>query len=163
MINVFAQTTQQKIEDIDKQSSEATKKYEAVQSDIKVYEADIDKLDTEVDKYSKEVDTLTTSLKNAKADVEKIAEELQNVSTNYETTEQLLNTRLKVLYENGFVSMWEVLFSSENLTDFIAKYNVIATLIEKDKKDLQEMQNRKKYIQNLKESADLKRLQVKPG
>ena len=160
MINVFAQTTQQKIEDIDKQSSEATKKYEAVQSDIKVYEADIDKLDTEVDKYSKEVDTLTTSLKNSKADVEKIAEELQNVSTNYETTEQLLNTRLKVLYENGFVSMWEVLFSSENLTDFIAKYNVIATLIEKDKKDLQEMQNRKKYIQNLKESADLKRLQV---
>ena len=159
-INVFAVTTQEKIDDINKQSSEATKKYNQVQSDIKVYEADIEKLDTQVEKYTDEYEKLTSNLENAKAEVEKIANELQNVSSNYDTVEELLNTRLKVLYENGFVSMWEVLFSAENITDFIAKYNVIATLIEKDKADLKEMQNKKKYIQNLKESADLKRLQV---
>ena len=160
VFNVFAVTTQQKIDDLEKQSSEATKKYEQVKSDIKVYEADIEKLDSQVEKYSDEVDKLSANLENAKADVEKIAKELQNVSTNYDAVEELLNTRLKVLYENGFVSMWEVLFSAENITDFIAKYNVIATLIEKDKADLKEMQNKKKYIQTLKESADLKRLQV---
>ena len=65
-----------------------------------------------------------------------------------------------MLYENGFVNMWEVLLSAESITDFLAKYNVLATLIENDKKNLEEMNDQKRYIQGLRESADLKRLQI---
>lgn len=157
---VNAASTQDKINEIDKKTSEAAKKYEQVQNDIKVYEKDIEGLETEVEKYQSQVDTLSDKVEKAKADVENIDRELQNISTNYDATEQLLNTRLRVLYENGFVSMWEVLFSAENITDFLAKYNVLATLIENDKKTLTAMQDQKKYIQNLRETADLKRLQV---
>ena len=157
---VNAASTQDKINEIDKKTSEAAKKYEQVQNDIKVYEKDVAGLETEVEKYQSQVDTLSDKVEKAKADVENIDHELQNISTNYDATEQLLNTRLRVLYENGFVSMWEVLFSAENITDFLAKYNVLATLIENDKKTLTAMQDQKKYIQNLRETADLKRLQV---
>lgn len=157
---VNAASTQDKINEIDKKTSEAAKKYEQVQNDIKVYEKDVAGLETEVEKYQSQVDTLSDKVEKAKADVENIDRELQNISTNYDATEQLLNTRLRVLYENGFVSMWEVLFSAENITDFLAKYNVLATLIENDKKTLTAMQDQKKYIQNLRETADLKRLQV---
>jgi len=160
MFGVFAATTQDKIDAIDKETSEAAKRYEQVQADIKVYESDIAKLDTEVKKYTEEVNSLSDKVAAAKSDVEQIAAKLQNVSAHYEATEQLLNTRLRVLYENGFVNMWEILFSAESLTDFIAKYNVLATIIENDKKSLQEMSDQKKYIQGLKESADLKRLQI---
>ena len=159
MFSVFA-TTQDKIDAIDKQTSEAAKKYEQVQSDIKVYESDIAKLDEEVQKYTAQVDNISAQVELAKADVEDITNKLQNVSQHYEATEQLLNTRLRVLYENGFVNMWEVLLSSKSLTDFIAKYNVLATLIQKDKESLQQMRDQKKYIQGLRESADLKRLQI---
>lgn len=157
---VFATSTQDKINEIDKQTSEAAKKYEQVQNDIKVYENDIKELETEVEKYQTEVDSLSDKVDKAKAEVEEIDKKLQTVSTNYDATEQLLNTRLRVLYENGFVSMWEVLLSAENVTDFLAKYNVLATLIENDKKTLTAMQDQKKYIQELRETADLKRLQV---
>ena len=158
--NIFAATTQQKIDNIDKEVSAAAKKYEQVQSDIKVYESDIEKLDGEVEKYTEEVNNLSSKVQSAKADVEEINAKLQDVSAHYEATEELLNTRLRVLYENGFVNMWEVLLSAESITDFLAKYNVLATLIENDKKNLQEMNDQKKYIQNLKETADLKRLQI---
>lgn len=158
--SVFAESTQDKINAIDKETSAAAKKYEEVQSDIKVYEADIEKLDSEVEKYTEQVDSLSSKVEAARAEVDEIAEKLQNVSANYEATEQLLNTRLRVLYENGFVNMWEVLLSAESVADFLAKYNVLATLIENDKKSLEEMNDQKKYIQNLKETADLKRLQV---
>jgi len=158
--SIFAETTQQKIDAIDKETSAAAKKYEQVQKDIKIYEADIENLDKEVEKYTEQVNGLSDKVKEAKAEVEKINEKLQNVSTHYEATEQLLNTRLRVLYENGFVNVWEVLLSAESITDFLAKYNVIATLIENDKKNLMEMNNEKKYIQNLKETADIKRLQI---
>ena len=157
---LFASKTEDKIEEIDQQSSEATKKYEQVQADIKVFEKDVKELETKVGEYEEQVESLSSKVDSAKAEVDKISEQLQDVSANYESTEQLLNTRLRVLYENGFVSMWEVLLSAENVTDFLAKYNVIATLIENDKKSLKEMQDQKKYIQNLKETADIKRLQV---
>lgn len=157
---LFAASTQDKINEIDKQTSEAAKKYEQVQNDIKVYENDIKDLETEVEKYQTEVDSLSSKVDKAKAEVEAIDKKLQSVSTNYDATEQLLNTRLRVLYENGFVSMWEVLFSAENVTDFLAKYNVLATLIENDKKTLTAMQDQKRYVQELRETADLKRLQV---
>ena len=157
---LFAVTTEEKIEDLEQQSKEATKKYEQVQSDIKVYESDIKQLEGEVEKYVEEVNTLNSKVDLAKAEVDNIAKKLQDVSSNYEATEELLNTRLRVLYENGFVNMWEILLSAESITDFLAKYNVLATLIENDKKNLEEMNDQKKYIKNLKETADLKRLQV---
>ena len=157
---IFAESTQDKINAIDKETSAAAKKYEQVQSDIKVYEADIKKLDSEVNKYTEEVNSLSSKVETAKKEVESISEKLQNVSTNYEATEQLLNTRLRVLYENGFVNMWEVLFSAESITDFLAKYNVLATLIESDKKNLEEMNDQKKYIQGLKYTEELKTLLI---
>jgi len=158
--NIFATSTQDKIDAIDSATSEAAKRYEQVQADIKVYESDIEELDGEVQKYTEEVNGLSSKVDQAKAEVEEINGKLQNVSANYEATEQLLNTRLRVLYENGFVNMWEVLLSAESVTDFLAKYNVLATLVENDKKNLKEMNDQKKYIQSLKDSADLKRLQV---
>ena len=158
--NIFAESTQDKIDAIDKETSAAAKRYEQVQADIKVYEAEIKDLDVEVQKYTEEVNSLSGKVAAAQAEVEEISGKLQNVSANYEATEQLLNTRLRVLYENGFINMWEVLFSAKSVTDFIAKYNVMATIIENDKKSLEEMNDQKKYIQNLKETADLKRLQI---
>ena len=147
---LYATSTEDKIDEIDKQSKEATEKYEQVQEDIKVFEKDIKELDEKVQDITSEVEALSKKVETAKADVTRIAHELQNVSTNYEATEQLLNTRLRVLYENGFVSLWEVLLSAESVTDFVAKYNVMATIIENDQKNLKAMQDQKKYIQNLK-------------
>lgn len=158
--NILAISTQDKIDAIDKEVSDAAKKYEQVQEDIKVYENEIKELDGEVEKYTESVNTLNIKVQEAKMEVEEITGKLQNVSANYEATEQLLNTRLRVLYENGFVNMWEILLSAESVTDFIAKYNVLATLIETDKKNLQEMNDQKMYIKNLKETAELKRLQI---
>ena len=158
--NIFAETTQEKIDAIDEETSAAAKQYEQVQEDIKVYESDIKELDKEVEKYTEEVDALSDKVTKAQKEVEEINTNLQNISANYEATEELLNTRLRVLYENGFVNMWEVLLSAESITDFLAKYNVLATLIETDKQNLKEMSDQKKYIKSLKESAELKRLQI---
>ena len=157
---IFAESTKDKIDAIDKETSAAAKRYEQVQADIEVYEKEINSLDVEVQKYEQEVNNLSDKVTVAKAEVDEISAKLQDVSSNYEATEQLLNTRLRALYENGFVNIWEVLFSAESVTDFFAKYNVLATIIENDRKNLQDMNEQKRYIQNLKETAELKRLQI---
>lgn len=153
-------STQDKIDALDDQVSEAAKEFETIKKDISIYQKDIAAIEKEMVKYEEEIAGLTGKADIARQEVAEIDTELQKLSTTYEAAEELLNTRLKVLYENGFVNMWEVLFSAENITDFIAKYNVIAILIQNDQKALEEMKDEKAYIQGLKEAAELRRLQI---
>ena len=103
---VFADvsSTQNKIDALDNQVSAAAKEYETVKKDIALYQADIAKIETEMVKYEEEIVELTGKADIARQEVAEIDAELQKVSTSYETTEDLLNTRLRVLYENGFVN-----------------------------------------------------------
>lgn len=157
---LLAATTSEKIEDVKAQQSETAKKYDKVVSDIKIYEKDIDSLDTEIDKYSEEVSTLTAKVNTISKEVKELETKLQAVSATYQATQDVLNTRLRALYENGFVNVWEVLLTAEGVTDFISKYNVIISLVENDKKMLDSMQSEKEYINNLKKDAELRKLQI---
>ena len=157
---VIAKSTQDKIDELDDQVSEAAKEYSQVTKDIKIYEGEIAKLDTEMKKYESEIVMLTEQANVARKEYEEITKELQIVSDEYTKIEERLNDRLRSLYENGFVNMWEVLFSAENLTDFISKYNTIVILIQNDKKELGEMNEQKQVIQGLRDGAELRKLQI---
>lgn len=157
---VIAKSTQDKIDELDDQVSEAAKEYSQVTKDIGIYEADIARLDTEMKKYEAEIVTLTEQANVARAEYQEIDAELQSVSQTYSEAEERLNERLRSFYENGFVNMWEVLLSAENLTDFIAKYNALVILIQNDKKELEEMNDQKQTIQSLRDSAEIRKLQI---
>ena len=156
----FAATTQDKINDIRGQQSEAAKQFTTISEDIGIYEKEVEDLEKKVSSYEKEVNNLSKKVEKINKEVEGLETNLQNVAINYETTKDLLNTRMRVLYENGFVNVFEILFTSSNLNDFFVKYNVLVTLIEHDKKMLEQMKTEKDYIKGLKEDAELRKLQV---
>ncbi len=149
-----------KIEDIEKQQSETIKKFTAINKDIGIYKGDVESLDKDIDKYQGDVNSLSSKAKRINEEVEQLEKELQDASNSFTATKDLLNTRLRALYENGFVNVWEVLFTSKGVTDFIAKYSVVISLLEYDKKILDAMQNQKEYISNKKQDTDLRKLQI---
>ncbi len=157
---VTAKTTQDKIDELDGQVSEAAKEYSQITKDISIYESEIASLDKEMVKYEEEIVTLTEQANVARAEYQEIDAELQEVSKIYSEAEDRLNTRLRSLYENGFVNMWEVLLSAESLTDFVAKYNTIILLIKNDQQELEEMNDQKQIVQGLRDSAELRKLQI---
>lgn len=157
---VVAKSTQDKIDELDGQVSEAAKEYSQITKDISIYEGEIANLNKEMVKYEEEIVTLTEQANVARAEYQEIDAELQAVSKTYAEAEERLNTRLRILYENGFVNMWEVLLSAENLTDFVAKYNTIIVLIKNDQQELEEMNDQKQVIQGLRDSAELRKLQI---
>lgn len=159
-VNADVSSTQDKIDSIEDQMSEASKEYNSVLKEIEAYQTEIKDIEGEMVKYEDEILILTKRADEVRAEVAQIDQELQQVSTSYEAAEELLNTRLKALYENGFVNMWEVLLSAETIPDFIAKYNVIMVLIENDQKELEKMQEEKLHIQGLREAAELRKLQI---
>ena len=157
---VIAKSTQDKIDELDGQVSEAAKEYSQITKDISIYEGQIADLDKEMVKYEDEIVTLTEQANIARAEYQEIDAELQLVSKTYAEAEDRLNARLRSLYENGFVNMWEVLLSAENLTDFVAKYNAIIVLIRNDQQELEEMNDQKQVIQGLRDGAELRKLQI---
>lgn len=148
------------INEIKKQQSETTRKLAEAEENIKNYESEISSLDTNIDKYTDDINSLNGRLSTVNEEVEQLDHDLQNAATSYQATKDLLNTRLRALYENGFVNVWEVLFTSNGITDFLAKYSVVASLLEYDKKVLSAVQNQKTYIASKKQDSELKKLQL---
>lgn len=142
------------------QQAEAVRKYNELEAEILVYEKEIDKVEKNIKEYEDKITSLNEKVQSTTAEVVELEEKLQNVSLNYEATKDLLNTRLRALYENGFVNFWEIFLTSTSITDFIAKYNVLVDLINYDKTALVAMQNEKQYISKLKSDAELKQTQV---
>lgn len=151
---------QEDINEIKKQQSETTRKLAEAEDNIKSYEAEIADLDTSIDEYTEDIDSLNGRLGTVNEEVEQLDKYLQDAATSYQATKDLLNTRLRALYENGFVNVWEVLFNSNGITDFLAKYSVVATLLEYDKKVLSAVQSQKTYIASKKQDSELKKLQL---
>ncbi len=148
------------INEIKKQQSEATKKMQETEDTIKDYEEEVKGLDNNIDKYSKEIENMSGKLGSISQEVASLEKDLQDVSSSYEASKELLNTRLKALYENRFINVWEVLFTSSGITDFLAKYSVVASLLEHDKKMLGALQNQKTYISSKKQDSELRKLQL---
>lgn len=151
---------QDKVDDIEKQQSEAIKRYNILQKDIGIYKGDVESIDKDITKYQGDVDSLSAKAGEINKEVGQLEAELQDASNSFTATKDLLNTRLRALYENGFVNVWDVLFSSNGVTDFLAKYNVVISLLEYDKKILNAMQNQKEYIANKKQDTELRKLQI---
>ena len=142
------------------QQEEAVRKYNELEAEISIYEREIAKVEEDIKEYEQKITNLSEKMESTAKEVASLEEKLQNVSLNYESTRDLLNTRLRALYENGFVNFWEIFITSTSITDFIAKYNVLVDLINYDKTALIAMQNEKQYISKLKSDAELKQTQV---
>ena len=150
----------QEQETIKEQQDAALQEYNILTAEISVYEREIQEYEKQIKEYEDKITSLNNKVESTTKEVADLEEKLQNISLNYESTKDLLNTRLRALYENGFVNFWEILISSTSITDFIAKYNVLVDLINYDKTALIAMQNEKQYISSLKSNAELKQTQV---
>ena len=151
---------QNDIADIKSQQSEATRKMQEAEDNIARYQNEISSLEGNIAEYTKDIDSLNGRLGTVNEEVKKLEDDLQNAATSYQATKDLLNTRLRALYENGFVNFWEVLFTSDGVTDFLAKYSVVASLLEYDKKVLSAVQSQKTYIASKKQDSELRKLQL---
>lgn len=151
---------QQELQNIKDSQISVKEQYSTIETDIAVYQEQITTLEEKITTYSDKIKSIDVKIASATQKVEKLEKELQDMSVSYESTKDLLNTRLRALYENDFVNVWEVLFTSSSLLDFISKYTVLTQLIEYDTTKLKAMSDQKEYLNTLKEDADITKTQV---
>ena len=79
----------------------------------------------EIDNLEAEETALISYIEEAEADLIEYTEQ-------YETAKDLLEARLVAMYEMGDIKYLDVLFNSENLSDFLSRYYLISEIAESD-------------------------------
>ncbi len=83
-----------------------------------------------------------------------LVEAEENENEQYEN----MKSRIKYMYEHGNATLLEMLFSAENMADFINKADFIENLSEYDKTALDDLKNIYKNIEDQKTHEKLSRI-----
>ena len=158
-LNASSNETDQKIEEakeelenINAQKSETLQQVEDLIMQISSAQSEIDELDSQIE-------DMNSQIKEAQNKLDEKQEE-------YDNKEELLEKRLVAAYEAGETSYLDVLLSSSSLTDLISNYYMISEitqsdmdLMEKIKKEQEEIETAKQTIETSKQELDSVRAQ----
>jgi len=114
----------------------SAKELEITTSDLK---DDLDDMNSQLSSLSAELDNASAQIEELSADVEKAKLDLAAAQLNQEAQYESMKNRIKFMYEGGSLSLLDVLFSSENMGDFLNKAEYVTTISEYDRDMLEEL------------------------
>ena len=127
------QDYQKEIENIKNEQALNINKLDGLEKEIAQYQYDIAELDSRISEYSTKLSELQGKVEAVNEKIENYEAMLQDSSQKYNAAEDMYNTRLRAIYENGVPNVLDVLFSSAGITDFFSKMNVYQGILEYDK------------------------------
>lgn len=129
------------------EKSNKTKEYKDVTNEI-------DKLDKQLNEIDNELKEFEDYLKIMNENIDTTEMEIVQAEENIEDKNEMMNKRLRVMYKNGVVSYLEVLLSSEDLSDFLTRLDLIQRIIDNDVDLLKYMKEQKVIIEEKKEELE---------
>lgn len=119
------QSKQQELEKSKKEEKDLSDKISSMDKQISSKEADISKLESAISDAETQMDTLKKELKEAEEKAEQQDEDL--------------NARLRNMYKNGSVGFLDVLFDSDDISEFLTNLDMVQKVYSQDKDTLKEL------------------------
>lgn len=117
-------------------------------------------LDSKIVTFSTKLGELQKKVDDVNAALSEQEQSLQNSAQSYNSAEEVYITRLRIIYENGVPSMLDIFLSSQGISDFFSKMNVLTSILEYDKSLVKNMQNQKEYIDYIKKNIEIQKVQL---
>jgi len=140
--------------DLESQLKKANNSIKSTETQIKKVEKEqkslldeIEDLDLEINSTEKELVSIQAQINSLNQQIDKKTEEIEAAEKKMEEENALLRKRIRVMYENGQTAYWQMLLSSENVLDFIERYELVNQMIESDKSLVTELTNKNKQIE----------------
>lgn len=111
-------------------------------------ENELSGLNSELSSLSKELDEASAKIQKLAEKVEKSKLDLAAAKLNEEIQYEAMSDRIKFMYEGGNMSLLHILFSSENMGDFLNKAEYVTTISNYDRDMLRDFQNVRMDIEN---------------
>lgn len=119
-------------------SAPSADELESTTSDL---QNELNDLNSQLSSLSAELDNASAQIEELSAEVEKAKLDLAAAQLNEDAQYDAMKDRIKFMYEGGSVSLLQILFSSENMTDFLNKAEYVTTISEYDRSMLEELKN----------------------
>lgn len=151
---------EKELESIKKELKNNSANLTGVEKEINEYTYQIAELDSKANEYSKKLASLQGKIDGVNEKLDEYEKELQGTSQSYNSAEDVYTTRLRVIYENGIPTIWDILFSSNGIVDFFSKLNVYNSILEYDKSLVSNIKTQKEYIDFIKKDIEVQKLQL---
>ncbi|KGG80243.1 peptidase M23 [Caloranaerobacter azorensis H53214] len=115
---------------------------------------EIKRLDNQIDKADRELQEVENQLKELNANIEITKNELLQAENNIKAKNDVLNSRLRVIYKNGTVGYLEVLLESKSISDFFSRLDMVKRIIDHDVKMLKYMKEQRDIILTKKKTLE---------
>ncbi len=117
----------------------------------------ISKLENEIGDLGIEVDELELKIEEKNIEIDRVKVELEEIRAKKENLKRLGALRIKSIYENGDVSIFEIILNSTSISDFFNKVEYTKKMIESDKrlfKNLEEVESETVAVESSLEIAE---------
>ena len=148
------------LEDIKSEQQANAQKLTGLDQEIALDLYDMTNLDSKMITFSTKLADLQAKVDAVNSKLTEQNAALQNSAQSYNSAEEIYITRLRVIYENGIPSMLDIFLSSQNISDFFSKMNVLTSILQYDKSLVNNMQSQKEYIDYIKNNIELQKVQL---
>ncbi len=132
-----------KKENIDSQIKDKKSELKENQDSQDTAQAQLDTINANLDAVQAQIDQIVSDLAVAEENLANQQKEYEKIVADLNASQAELRTRICAIYRNGDVSYLDVLFSSENIEDFISGFIFLSKIVEQDQAIITSIQENK--------------------
>ena len=117
-------------------------------------ESELDGINKDILSLSEEISAIEMQVEILNGEIARTSDALVEAEENENEQYENMKSRIKYMYEHGNATLLEMLFSAENMADFINKADFIENLSEYDKTALDDLKNIYKNIEDQKNTLE---------
>lgn len=133
---------------VEQQQQALTTKKEVTQNEINSLLAEIDKVVVEKNQTQ-------SKLQEKEDELLETGKQLDDAEIRVEKRDELLQSRMRLMYTNGFVSYLDVLLSANSFGDFLDRFDALQTILNSDKDILDAHKKDKELIEEKKAQVEI--------
>ena len=114
---------------------------ESLENQTSALENELAGINQDILDLNDKITTAEMQIEILQGEIGRTSDALAEAEANEQQQYEDMKTRIKYMYENGNASLLEMLFSAENMTDFLNKADFIEHLSEYDRNALNELEN----------------------
>lgn len=157
----YAATTQKDIEKAKDQITDLQNQKEEVQDQVEDLTGQKQELESDLNSLNSQLSSIITSMNELEEkmtakeqEIEKAQGELARAEQEEQIQYEDMKERIQYIYENGDVTVWQLLLESESISDFLNRTEYTSEMNEYDRKKLTEFQELQVEIAEKKEALE---------
>lgn len=127
---------------------------ESLENQTSALENELEGINQEILSLSEEISSTEMQVEILNGEIQKTTDNLQEAEENEAKQYEDMKSRIKYMYEHGNATLLEMLFSAEDMTDFLNKADFIENLSEYDRNALDNLKEIHQEIQDEKTALE---------